>query len=184
MFEFIFIIIIIYVCVKKSRNLKNNNMALFYEVIKSQGFSNVKTIYNESNYVCLKADLHGENFLFEVKNNLTPVGVTEINKLYHTAKSYHIHNCILVFSNNQINSEVMRKIEDYNIQLWDTKKLQSLLDIQTTDIKGNTYKQSVLQTSNTSDDKCKIESSYEPIQDYTNMKHSVFGSLFNKPDRL
>lgn len=184
MFELIFIIIIIYLCVKKSKISANNNIFLFYKVMKNQGFSNVKNVYSTPSYGYVKADLHGENFLFEVKNTSDPIGKYEINSLYDMAKKSHIHNCILVYSNNPITPEVMRKIEDYNIQLWDTEKMQSLMQNLNTNIQENTYESNVLHTSNTSDDKCKIEPSYNPIKDGQSIKNSILSGLFDKPDRL
>lgn len=80
---------------------------------------------------------------------------------------------MILHSNNAINNNLLEKIKEYNIQIWDNKKIDSLISSPSTS--------SILQTSNTSDDTCKIDNNqFEPIQEPT----SFWKNLFKKPDRL
>ena len=68
--------------------------------------------------------------------------------------------------------DLLNKIESYDIQIWDYSKLTSLI---------NSSSASILQTSDTSNDKCKIDKNqYDPIQE----PESFINKFFKKPDQL
>ena len=76
-----------------------------------------------------------------------------------------------------------RKIREYNIDVWDAQKLSALATEQSSATSSHKY--SVLKTSDTSDDKCHIDTnSFDPIQEESLKPHSLFSGLFDKPDHL
>ena len=155
MFELIIVCYILYIILKKKSNIFAGNKlnALF----KTQDFSDISTQTTINGIKIITANSRGENHMFALSNNPSVLSTTDINRIYEYAQKLHFHNII----------------KEYNIQIWDNKKIDSLISSP-----GTTH---ILQTSDTSDDKCKIETNQsEPIQPYT----SFWKNMFKKPDRL
>ena len=111
--------------------------------------------------------------------------VNDIEKLYSIAQGLHIHTVVIATKAPiTTTNSIYRKIREYGIDVWDLPKLTVLATAQTSSETPNSY--SVLKTSDTSDDHCKIDpSSFDPIQDERAAKtNSLFSGLFSKPDRL
>jgi len=169
LWPFIILIIILKTLFKN----KNKNTNLLNKVFEVQHFSNISSSYYYDMSI-IKANSHGENYIFGIKNNSYFLS-TDVDKLYELSSKNHIHNIILITnSQSLVQSNILKKVKNYNMEIWDTEKLNSLLSNST----------STLKTSDTSDDTCKIDkSSYDPI-DNTPKSNSLLGGLFNKPDRL
>ena len=109
----------------------------------------------------------------------------DIEKLYAIAQGLHIHTVVLATRNPiTTTNSIYKKIREYGIDVWDFQKLTALATAQSS--ANATHSYSVLKTSDTSDDHCKIDpSSFNPIQDEKAAKtSSLFSGLFDKPDRL
>lgn len=180
----IIVIIIVYFVYKKVK--ESNPKALLYKMFNTQKFSNIKEIAYEGDSVFIRADGKGENFLFVVKNNPTGVNSNLINKIKATAQQFHIHNIIFVTSVlTDIN--IVRTLKTNNIKYWDIATLKSFSTptLENDNSYINIAKQTILQTSDVSNDKCKIDaSSYDPIQEGDYKTGSIFSGLFDKPERL
>lgn len=158
--------------------------SLLREVLKVQEFSNIKTVYSNSNLEIIIADKSGENYLFGVKNDYYGFTSINLNGLYEYAQKAHIHSIIIAtYSPIGNSSPIYRLIREYGIEVWDYNKLLNLCTKfdATTDTE---YRASVLSTSDTSNDTCPQDSSFDPIQDVHPKTTSIFSGLFNKPDRL
>lgn len=184
MIDAIIIIFIIYYIYKKAN--QKSSKTLLYQMFSVQKFSNIKEIAYEGDIVYIRADGKGENFLFAVKNS--PTGITQnlINRIKEKSQQLHIHNVIFVTTSiSDVN--VIRNLKANNIKYWDNTTIKSFLmpNLNTENAINNTSKPTILSTSDTSNDKCKIEpSSYDPIQEGEYKVGSIFSGLFDKPDRL
>lgn len=169
--DLIIIFIIIYVLYNKYFQNSSITEYKLNTLFKVQHFSNIKRDSTIPGMLLITADSRGENYLFAKK--IIPFSIIDINTIYEKAQKDHIHNIVILHSNNAINNNLLEKIKEYNIQIWDNKKIDSLITSPSTS--------SILQTSNTSDDTCKIDNNqFEPIQEPT----SFWKNLFKKPDRL
>lgn len=186
MFEIIFIILICYIIYKKSgMNLSNTGtFSLLNKTLKSQQFSNIETILNSSNLTLVTADSHGENYLFVLKANSTSFNSLEMDSIYDRASKLHIHNVVIINKDAILpSSQLGKKIVDYNFEVWTLNKLISLSRTSTNS--NSTYTKSVLRTSDTSYDKCKIDNNpVDPIQHGPSKSHSLISNIFRKPNRL
>ena len=184
MIDVIIIIFIIYYIYKKAN--QKSSKTLLYEMFKFQRFSNIKEIAYEGDIVYIRADGKGENFLFVVKN--MPTGITQnlINRIKEKSNQLHIHNVIFVTSSlSDVN--IIRTLKTNNIKYWDNATIKSFLipNLDTENAINNVPEPTILSTSDTSNDKCKIEkSSFDPIQEGEHKVGSIFSGLFDKPDRL
>jgi len=170
----LFIIFIIYIQTQKNFQNQLLNSNTLNTLFKTQNFHNIIKNTSIPGLLLVEASSHGENYLFAKKNNMIQFSIMDINKIYEQAKKDHIHNIIILpsayssFSNTMLN-----KIKEYNIQIWDQNKINSLISSPST--------HSILATSDTSDDTCKIDKNqFDPIQE----PHSFWKNIFKKPDRL
>lgn len=158
--------------------------SLLKEVFEIQGFSNIKYVYSNANLEIIKADKSGENYLFGVRKDSKGFTSNNINGLYEYAQKAHIHTVVIAtYSPIGTTSPIYRLIREYGIDVWDYNKLLNLCTRfdATTDTE---YTTSILSTSDTSDDTCPQDASFNPIQDVHPKTTSIFSGLFNKPDRL
>lgn len=185
MLNLIIYILIIYWIFKYIKKHSSSAYTLLYKVFTVQQFSNISNVYSTSSLAIIRADNNGENFLFGVKKDLSVFTVQDIEKIYAIAQGLHIHTAVIA-TNTPITTtnSIYRKIREYNIDVWDIPKL-TILSAEMSSA-NSSHKSSVLKTSDTSDDKCKIDpSSFDPIQDESAVKTtSLFSGLFNKPDHL
>lgn len=175
---FIFIIIFIF-------NLASSNNIKRYFSMYSRYLSNVELLYSEGSILLYTADKSGENFIFAVKNDATPITTKEVTLLYEKAEKYHIHNRILITDTPiDTSSPVYRKLVEYRLDVWNSSKLRELIN---SEVRSGTVMAtaSALKTSDTSNDTCDIEEeANDPIQDGTLHTHGIFSFLGNKPDKL
>lgn len=212
MFEIVFFLIIIYIVFKRTNTLSGTKtLTLLNKALRNQEFTNIKTIFTSPAMNFVTGDANGENFIFAFKNNNIQFNINELTTLYEKAQKMHIHNIVIINSSKAgFSNMIQQKISDYNIEVWDLNKLSSLAlanngAIDSSSFNNSAYSttasyatrtshtaniphasnaNSVLRTSNTSDDKCKIDTnSYDPIQEASN-KSSFFSNLFKKPERL
>ena len=173
MFDFIITIFIIYIVFKKiikSQTISSNKLN---DLFDAQNFHSITKDFSISGVSITSASSHGENYLFAQKNNMTQFSTMDITAIYEKANKFHIHNIVLLTSSTDVPSHLLKKIKEYNIQIWDKNKIDSLI--------YSAHTNSVLSTSDTSDDKCKITTdNFEPIQE----PHSFLHTFFTKPDRL
>ena len=171
MFDLIILIILYFIFKKyflQNNNSINSKLNTLFEV---QHFSNISKETLSNGISLIYANTHGENYLFALKNNSSYFSISDIIFLYEKAQKDHIHNVVVLL--NSSNNSILNKAKEYNIQIWDNKKLDSLISLSKTT--------NILQTSDTSDDTCKIDTnSFEPIQE----PNSFFKNLFKKPNRL
>ena len=122
----------------------------------------------------VNASSHGENYIFGVRNTMF-FSIEDLDIIHQISQKEHIHSIILVTnSKTYIQSNIWVKAKDYNMEVWDNGKLNSLLN----------ESNSTLKTSDTSDDTCEIdEDSSDPIND-TSKNNRIFNNFFDKPDRL
>ena len=181
-FFIFFIIVIMYLSTASTPTY-----SLLQKVFVAKRFSNISTIYSYNNFYIIKADAKGENYIFGVKKTNSFFTFSEISKLYDYAQKNHIHSIVLVnYSPITPSDSIYKKIKEYGIDVWDIQKLLSLSEVNTPNSSNNsiTNNHSILKTSDTSNDKCKIEkSSFNPIQDGT-LSEGLFSKLFDKPTRL
>lgn len=184
MIDVIIFIAIIYYVYKKVN--PQNSKSLLYQVFNAKKFSNIKEVGYEADMLYIRADGKGENFLFAVKNNAIGITSNQINNIKRKAEKYHVHN--IVFVTNTINDlNIIRELKINNIKVWDNATLKAFLtpNLDTESIIEKAPKPTVLSTSDTSNDTCKIDKySYNPIQEGENKVGTIFSGLFDKPERL
>lgn len=174
MFEFIIVIFIIYIISKKAINSQIVSSNKLNDLFEAQNFHSITKDLSIPGILLISASSHGDNYLFAQKNNMNQFSTMDITTIYEKAQKFHIHNIVLLTpSSVSFSNHLLKKIKEYNIQIWDNNKIDSLI--------YSAHTTSVLSTSDTSDDKCKITpDSFEPIQEPT----SLWKNLFSKPDRL
>lgn len=185
MINLIIYILIFYWIFKYMSQTASSAYSLLYKVFTVQQFSNISNVYSTSSLAIIRADNSGENYLFGVKKTATMFTVQDIEKLYAIAQGLHIHTVVIATKTPiTTTNSIYRKIREYKIEVWDYEKLIALSKEISSANSSHTY--SVLKTSDTSDDHCKIDpSSFDPIQDESAAKtHNIFSGLFSKPDRL
>lgn len=168
--------ILIFILLKiSSKSKKQNVNTLLSEVFEVQHFSNIKTSsFSDKKMSVIDASSHGENYIFGIRNN-TLFLPGEIDLLHKLSEKEHIHNVIIVTSSeNFIPSNTLVKIKNYGMEIWNTEKLNSLLNENI----------STLKTSDTSDDTCDIDENKDDPIDNSPKVNTFLGGLFNKPDRL
>ena len=174
MFDFLIIIFIVYVIYKKY----NNSIPKITTILQNKGFHNIATIRQNTSSYWLSANFHGDNYLFEIMK----VGYNVSNNSIHTLGEYatkaHFHNIVLVPGNSAISSKARPAISQYNIQIWDTAKLNDFSNQS-----RETTASSIIQTSPI-EDTCKIDSSDDPIQDGTKANSILGNFLGNKVEKL
>ena len=142
-------------------------------LFKVQNFHNISKDTSLPGILIIKASSHGENYLFAKKTNVPQFSLMDINIIYDKAQKDHIHNIILLHQPILLSKILLDKIKEYNIKIWDENKVNSLISSPAT--------HSILSTSDTSDDTCKIDKNeFNPIQEPT----SFLQNIFKKPDRL
>lgn len=177
----------------KTNYSKNNIIRILDNALKNNGFTEKRTFVVNSYYKLFRSDSKGENYIFAICNETARFLIPDIISINEEAKKVHIHNVVII---NQMRTpypeKVERKIKEYGMELWDLNKLTTMSKVKKiSDISdrnsydnNDTYIKSVLKTSDTSDDKCKIDiDSYDPIQDYSEKK-SILDKLFRKTDKL
>lgn len=184
MINLIFYIFIFYMIYKSVKSNLGSAYTLLNRVFLVQQFSNISNVYSTSSLSIIRADNNGENYVFGVKKDNSLFTVRDIEKIYAIAQGLHVHTIVIAvkYPITTTNS-IYRKLREYNIDVWDTQKLTALASEQSSANSSHNY--SVLKTSDTSDDTCKIDTnSSDPIQEETLKPHSLFSGLFEKPDRL
>ena len=185
MINLIIYILIIYWIFKYAVKASSSAYSLLLRALAIQEFSNISNVYSNSTLAIIRADTKGENYLFGARKDGANFTVNDIEKIYTIAQGLHIHTVVIATKLAIPNTHsIYRKIKEYNIDVWDLAKLTALATAQSSANASHSY--SVLKTSDTSDDHCKIDpSSFNPIQDERAAKtSSLFSGLFSKPDRL
>ena len=185
MINLIIYLIIIYWIFKKVIQSASSAYSLLYKVFTVQQFSNISNVYSTSSLAIIRADNSGENYLFGVKKDASIFSIQDIEKIYAIAQGLHIHSVVIVTKTPiTTTSSIYRKVREYGIDVWGIEKLNALSSEMSSANSSHSY--SVLKTSDTSDDTCKIDSSsFDPIQDERAVKtQSLFSGLFSKPDHL
>lgn len=175
MFTIFIVIFIIYVYIGMQKVLQNqsineNNLNTLFE---AQNFHNISNDNSIHGILLIKASSHGENYLFARKTNMTQFSIMDINMIYNQAQKEHVHNIIILQQSNTFSNNLLSKMNEYNIKVWDQNKINSLI--------SSPNASSVLTTSDTSDDTCEIDTNqFNPIQE----PNSFWKNMFKKPDRL
>lgn len=171
----IFLVFYIIIFVYILYSIKKKNLAFTIMSTITSYFNNAKTVYSDSNITLYTGDKFGNNFILAVKPNSTAFSSLDISTLYEKATQLHIHNKIIVTDIPLNSSTTYRKLKEYEIEIWNSNKLNSFLVSNTST--------SPLQTSDTSDDTCDIEEdSNDPIQNGAFHTHSLFSG--NKIEHL
>ncbi len=172
MLQIIFFIFIIYIIFKKYNQPSPTRLI---SILQRQGFHNFAILQQNQSHYYMKAELHGDNYLFKViKENATLSHIT-IQALMEYATKNHYHNIVLIPGNALISDMAKKCIAEYNIDVWNQAKLNELFKTQGTS--------SVIKNSLTNDT-CKIEESDDPIQNGTKAT-TILGNLFHqKIERL
>ena len=180
----IFYGIIFYIIYKNFKKNLGSAYSLLNKVFLVQHFSNISNVYSTSSLSIIRADKSGENYIFGVKKDGTLFTVRDIEKIYAIAQGLHVHTIVIAVKTPITNTNsIYRKIREYNIDVWDAQKLSALATEKSSATSSHKY--SVLKTSDTSDDTCKIDkNSFDPIQEETLKPHSLFSGLFDRPDHL
>lgn len=180
----LFYIFIFYMVYKYVIKTSSTPYTLLYKIFTVQQFSNISTVYSSSSLAIIQADNDGENYVFGVRKDANQFTVSDIEKIYSIAQALHIHTVVIATNIPITNTNsIYRRLKEYNIEVWDNKKLSALASEMSSANSSHNY--SVLKTSDTSDDTCKIdEDSYNPIQETTLKPHSLFSGIFDKPDHL
>lgn len=180
----IFYAIIFYIIYISVKGNLASPYSLLNRVFLIQEFSNISNVYSTSSLSIIRADKSGENYIFGVKKDGSLFTVRDIEKIYAIAHGLHIHTIVLASKTPITNTNsIYRKLREYNIDVWDSQKLTALASEQSSATSSHKY--SVLKTSDTSDDKCHIDTnSFDPIQEENLKPHSLFSGLFDKPDHL
>ncbi len=184
MINLIFYAFIFYMIYKSVKGNLGSAYSLLNRVFLVQQFSNISNVYSTSSLSIIRADKNGENYVFGVKKDGTLFTIRDIEKIYAIAQGLHIHTVVLAVKTPITNTNsIYRKIREYNIDVWDAQKLAALATQESSTTSSHKY--SVLKTSNTSDDTCKIDTnSFDPIQEETLKPRSLFSGLFDKPEHL
>ena len=185
MINLIIYFIIIFWIFKYIIKASSSAYSLLLRALTMQGFSNISNVYSNSTLAIIRADAKGQNYLFGARKDAMNFSVSDIEKIYSIAQGLHIHTAVIATKNPISNTNsIYRKIKEYNIEIWDLAKLTALATDKSSATASHSY--SILKTSDTSDDHCKIDpSSFNPIQDEKAAKtSSLFSGLFSKPDRL
>lgn len=174
MFDFLITIFIIYIIYKKFAQKQNITSNKLTTLFNAQNFHSINKDTSIPGLLLITASSHGENYLFAQKNNMVQFSIMDINTIYEQAQKAHIHNVVILpLAYSAFSNTMLEKIKKYDIQIWDNNKINTLI--------SSPNSNSVLSTSDTSDDKCQISpSNFEPIQEPT----SFWKNIFNKPDRL
>ena len=174
MFNFIITIAIIYFVYKKFSEKQNITSSKLDDLFEAQNFHNISKDTSIPGILVITASSHGDNYLFAQKNNMVQFSLLDIHTIYEQAQKSHIHNVVILpLPYSTFSNTMLEKLKEYDMQVWDQNKINSLIHLPGTS--------SVLSTSDTSDDKCHIDSNnFEPIQEPT----SFWKNIFNKPDRL
>lgn len=174
MFNLIIIIIVISLIYKKFAEKSTVTLNKLNALFKAQNFHDITKDMSIPGLLLITASSHGENYLFAQKNNMAQFSIMDINLIYERAQKAHIHNIVIFpLAYSSFSNAMLEKMNQYDIQIWDNNKINSLI--------YSPSSTSVLSTSDTSDDKCQINpSNFEPIQKPT----SFWKNFFNKPDRL
>lgn len=169
------IFLLFYIPISTITNRKNTNIISnsIDTLFKIQNFHNIRKDNSFPGLSLIYADSSGENYLFAQKTSMIPFSIMDIHTLYEQAQKSHIHNIIVLQLTASLPNNILNKLKEYNIQIWDQNKINSLIYSPNTS--------SILSTSDTSDDTCKIDKNqFNPIQE----PHSFLKSIFKKPDRL
>ena len=185
--ELIIFIFIFYIILKKKGvtfSGATGMISLLNKALASQQFSNIKTMQNSRTLTLITADSHGENYIFALKNDGSPYSSTELDSIYDKANKFHFHNVVIINKDSILPSSYLgKKIIEYNFEVWSLTKLISLARPSTD--KSSSYTKSVLRTSDTSYDNCKIDNTpVDPIQHGPDKSRSLFGNWLRKPNRL
>lgn len=160
--------IVSYVLIKNQNSFLSPKLDLLF---KKEHFSNISKQYT-SNIAFISASNRGDNYLFAFKRTSYPYSSFDITAIYEKAQKDHIHNIILL-TKTTLSKNILDKTKEYDIQVWDSNKLDSLI--------FTTESTSILQTSDTSDDNCTIDSEQvDAIQE----PKSFLENLLEKPTRL
>lgn len=184
-FSLLFVIIILWSIYKTiAPCVSGSCYTLLNNLLKTQTFSNIITLFNSSSFSIIRADNNGENYAFGVKKDFSPITSGEIDRLFEVAQRNHLHTIILAtYTAIPTSSPLFKKVKNYNIEVWDYKKLTALASETSSANSSHSY--SVLKTSDTSGDHCKIDTdSFDPIQENSSKVHGLFSGLFDKPNHL
>ena len=175
MFELIFFVFIIYVLYKK---YNQNSYIKLIGILQNQGFHGISVLQQNQDNYWLKANFHGEHYLFDVCKQNSMISDLAINTLIVYATKNHYHNVVLVPGNSAISDAARRTISKHNIEIWNENKINMLSSQKNEPITSSIVKTSQIH------DTCKIDESNDPIQDGTKV-NSLFGNLFsNKIEKL
>ena len=167
---FILFIFLIVLCVAMNNQTSSlsNKLNMFFQ---KESFSNIsKELTSTMNFI--SASNRGDNYLFAFKRTTYPYSLFDITSIYEKAQKDHIHNVILL-TKATLQKNILDKLKEYDIQVWDNNKLDSLI--------FTTESTSILQTSDTSDDNCTIETNQvDAIQE----PKSFLENFLEKPTRL
>ena len=175
--------IVFYMIYKSVKGNLGSAYSLLNRTFLMQQFSNISNVYTTSSLAIIRADKSGENYVFGVKKDGSLFTVRDIEKIYAIAQGLHVHTIVLATKTPITNSNsIYRKIREYNIEVWDAKKLTALATEESSATSSHKY--STLKTSDTSGDTCHIDTnSFDPIQEHSKPE-SLFSGLFRKPDHL
>lgn len=165
MFYIIFIILIIWWFYKSTTNFIRYNTV---SILQKKGFKNITQIKHPKFMYLFQADFHGDNYL--IFYGINPIIAESVDSLYEFASIKHYHNIIIIIDNSSISNSAKTKIEKYNIKILNPNEIANNFSPET-----NT---SSIINKMPLDDNCKIDESYEPIQD-GKKANSIFGNLFN-----
>lgn len=169
------IIIFIIFCVVIISISKSNTVNNLTEKKIRMYFTNVEKIFNSVDLILYKGDRSGENFLVAVKPNYLAFSILDLSKIYDTSEKYHIHNKILL-SDGKLgsNQSVAKKLKEYEIRVLNHTEFEKII--------SNSDSFSILKTSDTSDDNCRIDKADSPIKYVENS--GIFSIFRKKIDRL
>ena len=173
-FIFYIILAILILSIISYTLIKNQNSFLYPKLdmlFKKEHFSNIsKELTSTMNFI--SASNRGDNYLFAIKRTSYPCSLFDITAIYEKAQKDHIHNVILL-TKTTLSKNILDKLKEYDIQVWDNNKLDSLI--------FTTESTSILQTSDTSDDNCHIEpEQIDAIQE----PKSFLENFLEKPSKL
>lgn len=168
--------LIIYFAIKYvTKYSKSHNF--FNEVTLKSYFTNLQKVFLTSSMTLYSGDKSGENFLIAVKFSNTPISSLDLSTIYDVAERYHLHSKLLLCNQTLTSdSPLYKKSKEYEIQILNSANFMKLLN--------GTESDSVLTTSDTSDDVCDIDEPTDPIQNGAFNTHGIFSIFKDKPDRL